>query len=179
MTLVAIDPGYSRNGQGCAVAVFEGTALVRVLFARPETVDHATLRSIGAEQVVWECPQVDSRTRVSVPAVVQLAAIGGTLAGLIAGASGATVEPVTPSAWKGSAPKPVAHGRMWDRLSDDERLLLGGEATATQIAAAKRRGAACRWDPARSPYYPATWVTHNVLDAVGIGLWKLQRTERP
>jgi hypothetical protein len=172
--LVAIDPGFARRGKGCAVAVFAGQTLVRACFERPESVRPESLR-VGATHVVWECPQVDARTRTSAPAVIQLAAVGGMLAGMFAGACGCHAEPVAPLAWKGSTPKPVHHGRMWAQLSDDERRVLGGADTLKQIEAAKRRGALDRWGKPGAAYYPAAWLVHNLLDAVGLGLWRLGR----
>jgi len=172
--VIAIDPGYATRGRGCACAHFVGGRLVAVWFDRPE--DARTRRRYdGVTRVVWECPQVDARTRVSVPAVVRLAAVGGTLAGLYAGASGAVVEAVAPSAWKGSTAKPVAHGRMWAALDARERGVLGGDATAAAITAAKRAGGLDRWSCDGASYYPAGFTMHNTLDAVGIGIWRLGR----
>lgn len=173
-TLVAIDPGYAQRGKGCAVALFAHRALVAVRFERPETVSLAAL-SIGATDVVWECPQLDARSRVSVPAVVHLAAVGGMLAGMYAGACACRAEGVTPSVWKGSTSKPVHHGRMWALLAPSERALLGGEPTYAAIEAAKRAGGLDRWGRDGASYYPSSWLTHNLLDAVGLGLWRLKR----
>lgn len=171
---IAIDPGYARRGRGCAVAVFRGGVLASVAFARPGAVTLDDLVFVGhsdVARVVWEIPQVDARTRVSVPAVVRLAAEGGVLAGLYAAANGGVdVVAVAPSAWKGSAPKPVCHGRAWAVLRDSERVLLGGDATAARIDAAKRAGGLARWRDAGATYYGA-WTGHNLLDAAAIGLW--------
>jgi len=171
--LVAIDPGYTKRGKGCAVAVFCNGALIHVHFARPETISANEL-CVCAGDVVWECPQVDARSNASVPAIVQLAAVGGVLAGLYAGACGCRAVAVVPSAWKGSAPKPIAHGRDWERLREAERDLLGGDGTIARIDAAKRAGALDRWGKPGATYY-GTWQGHNLLDAVGLGMWRLGR----
>lgn len=173
-TLLSIDPGYAARGRGCALAFFEGRTLTRVFFLRPEDACHEALQ-IGADHVVWECPQVDSRTRGSVPALVQLAAVGGTLAGMFAGSNRCDCEPVLPSTWKGSTPKPVHHARMWRVLQERERELLGGSDTFDRIEAAQRKGALTRWAHRPTGYYPASWLMHNLLDAVGIGFWSLHR----
>lgn len=175
VTLVAIDPGYAKRGKGCAVAVFDGGVLLAAFFARPETVTRETL-CVCAHDVVWEIPQVDARTRASVPAVVTLAAVGGTLAGLFAGAAGCHVSAVPPSTWKGSTPKPVAHGRLWELLQPSERVLLGGADTLARVNAAKQAGALTRWSKPGADYYGA-WLGHNLLDAVGLGLCRLGRTQ--
>jgi hypothetical protein len=171
-TLVAIDPGYAKDGKGCAVAIFDRHVLTQVFFARPETVDVASLY-VGAGEIVWEQPQVDARTRVTVPAVVQLASTGGVLAGMFAGANRCRVVVAKPSAWKGSTSKPVAHGRMWEKLATAEVKLLGGAATLQRIDAAKHAGAIARWKPGE--HYYGSWTGHNLLDAVGIGMWRLGR----
>ena len=176
MNIVAIDPGYAARGPGCAVAVFTNKLLVHACFTRPGP---GALKALGlstTDVVVWECPQVDSRTRAAVPAAVQLAAVGGTLAGQIAGATGCmTIVPVAPSTWKGSARKPQAHARLWQELVASERAILGGPTTADRIEEAKRAGALDRWRKPGGSYYRATWHMHNILDAVGIGYWYLDK----
>lgn len=179
MRLLTIDPGFARRGKGCACAFFRDGRLAGVWFARPEQI--ATRAPVAypvdpsLDLVLWECPQVDSRSRASVPAIVTLAAVGGELAGLYAGMTGAAVERVAPSAWKGSVPKPVAHGRLWRVLDARERAVLGGDATARAIDAAKRKGALSRWNKPGAAYYPASFDAHNLLDAVELGCWKLDR----
>jgi hypothetical protein len=178
--MISIDPGYAKRGKGCACARFDGGRLRCVWFARPEAAWRTTPAHAqrGVDLVVWEIPQVDRRTRVSTPHVVQLAAVGGTLAGLYAGAAGARVEPVTPAQWKGATPKPVAHGRMLRALNDAELAMVGGADTVAAVEAAKRKGARDRWSRDGSSYYPSSWLMHNLLDAVGIGLWRLGRIDK-
>lgn len=176
--LAAIDPGYAARGEGCAVAIFVEGVLARAYFARPDKLGEALgdmgMR-VGGSAVYWECPQVDTRTRVSVPACVKLAAVGGMLAGMYAGAWGATIRAVSPSEWKGSTAKPVHHARMWRTLHDTERWLLGGAATLQEIESAQRKGALDRWSRPGASYYPARWNTHNLLDAAALGLWAVGR----
>ena len=182
--LAAIDPGYAKRGKGSAVAVFAHGRLQSVDFVRVEALSPGdaaairdTLRALHVATVVWEEPQIDTRTRASTPAVVHLAAVGGTLAGMLAGMCRevAHVVPVAPSAWKGSTPKPVAHARLWGVLDEREQRLLGGEATRMTIEAAQRAGALARWAREGGSYYPGAWTMHNLLDAVGIGAWALGR----
>ena len=172
MNLIAINPGFAMRGRGCAVALFEDRRVHRVLFARPETVDRNDLKH-AIDIVAWEIPQIDSRTRVSTPSVVQIAAVSGTLAGMYAGANDARIVAVTPREWKGSLAKPHAHHRLWNRLDEYERALLGGTDTGREIDRARRRGALGRWAKPGAAYYPASFETHNLLDAVGIGRYVL------
>lgn len=172
-SVIAIDPGYAKSGGGCACAMFDDGVLSEVWFERPEDWNpHCNL----ADAVVWEIPQMDKRTWAIPPEVmIQLTAAGATLAGLYAGASGVRTTGLTPSASKGSVPKPIAHLRMWERLEPVERELLGGAKTFTAIEAACEKGALNRWGKSGVKYYPRSFTTHNILDAVDLGLGFLGR----
>jgi hypothetical protein len=60
-------------------------------------------------------------------------------------AAGCTVELVWPRTWKGTVPKPIHNARVLNALNDQELRLL------PRIR------------------------NHNMVDAVGLGLWKLRR----
>lgn len=171
---VAIDPGYAIRGLGCAVAVLRGSRVERAGYARPESASQESLLVAPECTVVWECPQVDSRTHRSMAAVVQLAAVGGTLAGMYAGANAGQVIAVSPQAWKGGVPKPIVHSRVWEVLDVRERALLGGAKTREAIDRAKTEGALTRWSRSGAAYYHGAAI-HNLLDAVGIGLHHVGR----
>lgn len=69
-----------------------------------------------------------------------------SVAGFIAGISGAsTLWYVHPQSWKGQTPKRIDNERTIRHLCDNERRILGPK------------------------------LDHNVMDAVGIGLWALGR----
>ena len=177
--IIAIDPGYAVKGDGCAVAIFTSSAIPNTIllrgtcFDRPEIVRDRCIAIESIVRVIWECPQLDARSRRATPAVVGLAATGGELAGLYAGANAGTIERVTPAQWKGSVPKPIAHARTWRVLTPHEREILGGATTEAAIAAAQKKGALDRWGKDGARYYPARFTMHNLLDAVGIGLWAI------
>ena len=63
---------------------------------------------------------------------------------------------VEPAQWKGQVPKDIAHARMWDRLQPLEKNIV--ERACKGLAPSTR---------------------HNVLDAVGIGLWVARRSSLP
>jgi len=65
-------------------------------------------------------------------------------------AAGAEVKLVTPVEWKGSVPKEVSNSRTLAKLRPEEKAILDGVKCA---ASAK----------------------HNVVDALGIGIWRLGR----
>jgi len=91
---------------------------------------------------------------------------------------GATLIEVTPSAWKGTEPKPQHHARLWEVLTPEERAILGGMATARAIADAVRKGALSRWGKPGASYYPRSFTTHNLLDAAALGCWHLGRLQK-
>ena len=98
------------------------------------------------------------------------------MAGMFAGANGARVHSVTPVQWKGSTPKPIMHRRMWADLDDDERAVCGGDVVEGEIIGACLAGARDRWGKPGASYYRPTGV-HDLLDAVGIGMWWLKEAK--
>jgi hypothetical protein len=77
--------------------------------------------------------------------------------------------------WKGSEPKPQMHARAWERLEPAEKKMLGGRATERTIMAAREKGALSRWAKPGVAYYPKAFDTHNLLDALCMGLWYFGR----
>src|SRR5699024_8087889 len=135
---LAIDPGYSRKSGGCAVALAFSGQLDSVFFERPSDFE-GTQWSLT--DVIVEQPQQDGRSWAVPPAVlIKLAWEGASLAGLYAGASGATLHTPTVNEWKASEKKPAHHARLWEVLSPAERAVLGGAKTYAVILAACRKG---------------------------------------
>jgi hypothetical protein len=66
---------------------------------------------------------------------------------------GVYVHFVEPAQWKGQTPKDIHHSRIWARLTLDEREVVNEAARG--MAPSKR---------------------HNMLDAVGLGLWVANRS---
>lgn len=178
--LLSEDPGYAKSGKGCACALYLDDHLDSHWFERPEDfcvrgIASHLPHSTRLDVVLWEKPQGDARTWHIPPAVmIELTAAGASLAGLYAGAAGAKLITQTPTQSKGSNPKPICHARLWEALTPQERSTLGGDATWAQIDAACERGALARWAPGKT-YYPASWLTHNILDAVALGAKYLGR----
>ena len=171
-----IDPGYSKTGKGCACALFrpDSKRVWRVCtawFMRPEDFSVAQNGLPDVDKVTYELPQQDKRSR-STPheVLIKLTAAGASLAGLYAGFAGAELDAKTPSQWKGSLEKPPHHADIWDKLSPNERNMLGGDATKKEIDKACRKGGLDNWRRPGAEYYPKTWLTHNLLDAVGMGV---------
>lgn len=121
----------------------------------------------GADRVVVERMfhypthgRQDSRQRQDRVAndLLDLQAIGGIVAGHVV-APGGSIEYVTAHGWKGETPKDVTARRI---MGPERPILLPEELEILRrILAAIPKG-----------------LHHNVLDALGIGLWKLRRWKR-
>jgi hypothetical protein len=186
--LIAIDPGYAAKSGGCACAWFEGDNLLRATwFMRPEHFWGSQAAKqpplFGSDEwfgaIVWERPVHRVRDEqyshaVPVETLLELTSVGSGLAHLYAGALGAEIKELRPHEWKHSRHKPPHHKALWRILTEAERAILGGDATYAVIEAACRKGALARWKPGVS-YYPSTFITHNLLDAVALGCTYLKR----
>jgi hypothetical protein len=186
--LITIDPGYGKESDGCACASFVYGELSSAWFARPEQIINAGPFTradwhpswASPIAVIWEKPQHRKEdpnfANIPVNVLIELAAQGASVAALLAALTNArALLGVTPSEWKSSQHKPVHHGHVWRKLKDGERGLLGGDVTEREINAAKRRGALERWKKPGVAYYPSTFKTHNLLDAVAMGILFLGR----
>jgi hypothetical protein len=144
--LVAIDPGKRSTGY----AIFEGGFLVDcgVLSGKK-----AALLRVADAPLVIECPKVypmrNNTKKASPNQLIVLAVLVGEIKALYQ-KFGTSV--IFPQDWKGSVPKHVSHSRVRKVLSLQERKLL--DQLLEGIARTRQ---------------------HDVLDAVGIGLWKLGR----
>jgi len=161
--MIAIDPGIN----GCGVARFAGGYLIRAWYEENPTKKDAPIidRCIGVarsvqnrvvalglgafREVVCEWPQVyrAGLSKGDPGDLLPLVAIGVSLC---------TLFPLCksyaylPHAWKGSIPKgEVYENRLFSRLSEEEK---------SKIISARSK-------------------THNILDAIGIGLHHLGRFE--
>lgn len=180
-SVIAIDPGYSARGKGCACALAVDGLIGACWFARPGEAQPVAFPHVPRNTiaVIVEQPQQDERSRGIPPeTLIRLAWDGALLAGLYAGELGCPVVATTPAEWKGSTPKPVAHGRMWEILTPAERAVLGGDDTAAKIAAAKRKGGLDRWGRPGVSYYPRNWDGHNLLDAAALALTYVGRSKK-
>lgn len=115
--------------------------------------------------------------------LIRVAVAGARMAErCVRGAPGAVRE-LRPADWKGSLPKPIHHSRMLGVLSTEEARVIGLFATDEAVNAACARGAADRWKKPGATYYRArelptvcgTKITHDLLDAVALGLYALGR----
>ncbi len=176
-TLLAIDPGLRDLG----AAFFEGDRLAAATLVRnPNTsgrdvpawtaiADRVKTRFPQADEVVLEMMVVRANRRdVNPDDLMQLVGIVGVLAGLY---FPAPAQAVRPEHWKGRKKKRIHHPRIIAALDPNERRLLDrwmeerARAPYTSLDAYVEACRRCRRN--EIPDDPV----HNVLDAVGIGLW--------
>ena len=153
MKLIAIDPGKVclgwasfKDARLVAAGIIENNTRLVATYEPLEDVMHGEDPSC----VIIEVPQVyPQRAQKGDPNdLIDVAVIAGVVAGLAL----SFVEPqlVKPHAWKGNRPKTVDNEYTLSLLKPDELKIVNG------CGASKSK-------------------LHNVIDAVGIGLWKLGR----
>lgn len=104
---------------------------------------------------VWiESPVIYPHSKANPNDIIRLALNAGGWEGRY-DVLGVPVSFVEPSKWKGQVPKDVHHARVWAALAPAEQAIVD--------AAVRARPASKR---------------HNILDAVGLGLWAGKRVGR-
>jgi hypothetical protein len=154
--LLCIDPGATT---GCA---FFHDGLLTASWAKPFEKALTSFATIPLSIIVIEVPQVYRGPKAqSTPNDLLVTSYrAGRLAQAALGDAihrdRAEIETVLPNAWKGTIPKPVHHKRVLSVLSSWELEILG------IITPPNKNG---KWQP-------------DMLDAVGLGLWRLKRLGR-
>jgi hypothetical protein len=77
--------------------------------------------------------------------------------------------------WKGQVKKPIHHMRLWSVLTVEEREILALAIGMTEVQIEKKIDEACKRLAITGKVTGYAWSAHNLLDAVGIGLWDLKR----
>lgn len=157
--LLAIDPGVCTGW-----ATYEGTTLTGCGVGEDLYLNARGLSDLA--RVVIECPKLRPWGEKNPNAILTLARNAGEWGGRVQGAfidctpdgGYLPVEYVLPNDWKGSLTKEQCHPRLWAVLSVEEQSTVD----AAFRAAKGRNGLA----PSKR---------HNVLDAIGIGLWAVGR----
>lgn len=145
-SVIGIDPGKTRTGW----AVFWEADLMSAGWLSGDLFDLPDVPLLPAIVVV-ELPVIYplGKGKGDPNDLIKLAEIAGAIRGFYTvRAPGIATALVKPRAWKGTVPKPIHNERVLGALSREERALL------------PRRPRAKDFD-------------HNMLDAVGLGLWQL------
>ncbi len=164
--LYSVDPGNAAvKGRVCYVAAWDARELTDVAALTWQQIQGWSLNAVGV--VVIEKPQQDGRSRKVPPGILIDLAWNGAL--VAAALRPSELVCLTPNDWKGQTSKPVHHLRIWRVLSPlerkcfpadtEERIRKGAEATARNAG--------------KLTSY--SFGAHNLLDAVGLGLFYLKR----
>lgn len=130
-------------------ALFESATLISCGLGQPDGTALRIARVAIERPMIYPGPRQKARPRD----VITLALRAGEAAGLYARVYGVTPEYFEPDEWKGgSISKEAHHPRIWKRLNGTERRLVSTN---------------CGRLPEKKQ--------HNVLDAIGIGLFALGR----
>lgn len=144
--MVAIDPGKHASGW----AAFVGGELVLCGYTGSAKTLVAALYPIYREPslAVIEAPRVYDRKRWKGDPndLIDISIAGGILVGALRPKE---IRIIRPQDWKGQTPKHIQADRTLAKLTEAERSQLEGVTTKSKL--------------------------HNVIDAVGIGLWELKR----
>lgn len=168
-----IDPGKHFH----ACALFRDLELQTVAFVAPETFanngcpfEPAALMHLVIEKPVLRGPNgKDPNDCLDVFGAAQLAA------GVIRYQGGPAALYVIPEDWKGSFKKPPHHRKVWAELSPDEREVFARDAGHEVDEIRDKIEAACQRLARSRKVTGYSWKAHNLLDAVGLGLWHLGR----
>lgn len=173
--MLCVDPSLTCTGW----ALFEHNYLVDCGYVAgskgslPDRIRHAAGLGekdvglpLGVSKLVIEVPQIYQRaqgkTKGNPNDVAKLWGIAGAY---LVNYDSAKAELVKPFDWKGNAPKTVTFARILKRLSAAELKTFNRKA----FPRARGRGDTSTEPPSETQH------AGDVLDAVGIGLWKLDR----
>lgn len=175
MTLLAIDPGVAQLATAC----FKGGALAWCAFVPREVF--VVWEWDEVFELVIERPRITGQTRGKDPNdQLDLTGAAYFAEGAIRARGGPPARYVTPSEWKGMLDKPIHHERVWSVLSALERRAFERDTGHAAADIERKIERACdliakgvrNKDGSPKEY---AWKTHNLLDAVGLGLWHLGR----
>lgn len=148
--LTAIDPGATSGWAQFTAGKLSAAGIFR-------DYEYPAVWHRGYEQtLVLEIPRIyPHRSKGDPNDIVQLALTVGEIRGhyrpLVT-----HLSETYPATWKGQVPKEIHHARVLKVLADDEKKLLDAE--RRKVTKTNPHG-----------------YDHNMLDAVGLGLWFLQR----
>lgn len=154
MTLLSIDPGKKAIGWAMFTEnpLQKGGDLWACGLVRgddlKDLIKAIASCLVGARRAIIEIPQVYQQRHWGGDPndLIDVALVAGAVAGRLL----CPVEFVKPHAWKGTRKKRICHALTRKTLTDDE------------------------WSIVESVDAPSS-LRHNVIDAVGIGLWRLKR----
>lgn len=150
--LLAIDPGADTGW-----ALFDSARRLHSCGLDNPPEPEEAYPAYSLDEVIIECPVLRPRGEKNPNAILKVARNAGEWGGRY-GEYCTTLRYVSPNDWKGTTPKDISHARLWSKLDAKEQ----GIVDASFKASKGRNGLA----PSKR---------HNVLDAIGIGLFGVGR----
>jgi hypothetical protein len=166
-----IDPGKHFHAQ----AHFEDGRLTWVDFESVETCgrNYVTLKNLAS--LVIEKPVLRGANGKDPNDCVDVFGAACLTEGYIRALGGPAALYVIPEDWKGAFKKPPHHRKVWAELSPDEREVFARDAGHEVDEIRDKIEAACQRLARTRKVSGYSWKAHNLLDAVGLGLWHLGR----
>jgi hypothetical protein len=165
-----IDPGKHFH----AAAGFTDGVLAQVQFFAPDA--RLNCREVRLlDSLVIEKPVLRGANGKDPNDCVDVFGAARLTEGYIVAHGGPAALYVIPEDWKGSFKKPPHHRKVWAELSPDEREVFARDAGHEVDEIRDKIEAACQRLARSRKVTGYSWKAHNLLDAVGLGLWHLGR----
>jgi hypothetical protein len=166
--LLAVDSGVHKH----AIAYFYDGVFQTASDHEPvfDLVDK-TFRVVIERPEIYPGRASEKRQRDLMDLTLAAGELGGTVR-----RQGAEVKYVLPRTWKGQVCKPIHHSRILRALVPVERARFEDVAQKPFLRILSKVDAACERYARTGKVTGYRWDLHNILDAVGIGLWALGRT---
>ena len=144
-TLLSVDPGTKAVGW----ALWKGETLARCDVSRGEKwwLTLASLPEVRPDVLYIEDQQIYSTSKINAHSLLAVARVTGAI---IYHYKAPSTVLVLPRVWKGQVPKKICSERTLNRLNEAEMQAVNS-------------------------YKQARYLEHNMVDAIGIGLWALGR----
>jgi hypothetical protein len=166
-----IDPGKHEH----ACAIFRSGALASVQFIAPAAFgDTSFLQHTDA--VVIEKPQVYPGADEKNPNdLLDVYGAARMSEGMMLVLGGPAAHYVLPREWKGGFQKPAHHRQVWAALSPAEKEVFARDSGLEVEFIGDKIEKACETLARTRKVSGYSWKAHNLLDAVGLGLWHHRR----
>lgn len=171
-----IDPGVHH----LACAHFHDLRLLSVSFIPREAFLAGAAGGVTLFEVVIEKPQIyeGSNDEKDPNDCVDVAMAAAFAEAAIRARGGPPAQYVLPRDWKGQLKKPHHHERIWSVLDAGEKDAFARDSGHMVEEISAKIDRACELLVHSKKVKEYKWKAHNLLDAVGLGLWHLGRTGR-
>lgn len=166
-----IDPGKHFH----AIALFSESVLGSVYFQPADSNPYGD-GVLNVSSLVIEKPQIYPGADEKNPNdILEVYGAARFAEGIIRARGGPAAHYVLPREWKGSFKKPPHHRQVWAALTPPEKAAFAECAGHSVDFIGEKIEAACQRLARTREVSGYSWKAHNLLDAVGLGLWHHRR----